>query len=483
MYRKDSERWLKHIDFIVLDMICLQLAYVLAYAISGYGFNPYAIIIYRNMAVFLELADLIVIFAYGTMKSVLKRGYYRDFVVTVKHSVMVGALAVLYLFMLQQGQKFSRLALILTIVIYLLLTYLVRELWKKFLRKKMEDGGERKLLIITSEDAAEQVVVNMKENNYARYTLAGVAVIDADWTGKKVHGVPVVANEETAAMYVCQEWIDEVLIVISEVLPYPSELIEQLTETGVTIHLNLAKITNVPGKKQFVEKVGNYTVLTTSINYASSKQLMLKRLMDIAGGLVGCILTGIICVFVGPAIYIASPGPIFFAQERVGKNGKKFKMYKFRSMYMDAEERKAELMKDNKLGDGKMFKRDFDPRVIGNKILPDGTHKTGIGDFIRRTSLDEFPQFFNVLKGDMSIIGTRPPLISETSLYELHHRARLAIKPGITGMWQVSGRSDITDFEEVVRLDKEYIENWNIGMDIKILFKTVLVVFRKDGSM
>ena len=483
MYRKDSERWLKHIDFIVLDMICLQLAYVLAYAISGYGFNPYAIIIYRNMAVFLELADLIVIFAYGTMKSVLKRGYYRDFVVTVKHSVMVGALAVLYLFMLQQGQKFSRLALILTIVIYLLLTYLVRELWKKFLRKKMEDGGERKLLIITSEDAAEQVVVNMKENNYARYTLAGVAVIDADWTGKKVHGVPVVANEETAAMYVCQEWIDEVLIVISEVLPYPSELIEQLTETGVTIHLNLAKITNVPGKKQFVEKVGNYTVLTTSINYASTRQLMLKRLMDIAGGLVGCIFTGIICIFVGPAIYIASPGPIFFAQERVGKNGKKFKMYKFRSMYMDAEERKAELMKDNKLGDGKMFKLDFDPRVIGNKILPDGTHKTGIGDFIRRTSLDEFPQFFNVLRGDMSIIGTRPPLISETNLYELHHRARLAIKPGITGMWQVSGRSDITDFEEVVRLDKEYITNWNIGLDIKILFKTVMVVFRKDGSM
>ena len=479
MYRKDSEGWLKHADFIVLDLICLQLAYVLAYAISGYGFNPYETIIYRNMAVFLELADLVVIFAYGT----IKRGYYRNFVVTLNHAVMVGALAILYLFMLQQGQDFSRLTLVLTVVIYLVLTYLVRELWKKFLRKKMEDGGERKLLIITSEDVAEQVVENMQENNYARYTLAGVAVIDADWTGKDIHGVPVVANEETAPMYVCQEWIDEVLIVVSEVLPYPADLIEKLTETGVTVHLNLAKVSNVTGKKQFVEKVGNYTVLTTSINYASTRQLMLKRLMDIAGGLVGCILTGIICIFVGPAIYIASPGPIFFAQERVGKNGKKFKMYKFRSMYMDAEERKAELMKDNKLGDGKMFKLDFDPRVIGNKILPDGTHKTGIGDFIRRTSLDEFPQFYNVLRGDMSIIGTRPPLISETNLYELHHRARLAIKPGITGMWQVSGRSDITDFEEVVRLDKEYIENWNIGMDIKILFKTVLVVFKKDGSM
>lgn len=483
MYRKDSERWIKHADFIALDMICLQLAYVLAYAISGYGFNPYNTIIYRNMAVFLELADLIVIFAYDTMKSVLKREYYEDFKVTFKHSVIVGVLAVLYLFLIQEGHIFSRLTLILTISLYIGITYSARELWKKLLRKQMEDGGERKLLIITSEAVAEQVVLSMQENNYARFTLAGVAVIDADWTGRDIHGVPVVANKENAAMYVCQEWIDEVLIVISDSLPYPSELIEQLSETGVTIHLNLGKITNVPGKKQFVEKVGNYTVITTSINYASTQQLMLKRLMDIAGGLVGCILTGIICIFVGPAIYIASPGPIFFTQERVGRNGKKFKMYKFRSMYMDAEERKAALMKDNKLGDGKMFKLDFDPRVIGNKILPDGTHKTGIGDFIRRTSLDEFPQFFNVLRGDMSIIGTRPPLISETNLYELHHRARLAIKPGITGLWQVSGRSDITDFEEVVKLDKEYIENWNIEMDIKILLKTVLVVFKEDGSM
>ena len=129
----------------------------------------------------------------------------------------------------------------------------------------------------------------------------------------------------------------------------------------------------------------------------------------------------------GPAIYLKSPGPIFFSQERVGKNGKKFKMYKFRSMYMDAEERKAELMKQNRVSDGMMFKLDFDPRVIGNKILPDGTKKTGIGNFIRVTSLDEFPQFFNVLKGDMSIVGTRPPTLDEWNKYELHHRARLPV--------------------------------------------------------
>ena len=116
--------------------------------------------------------------------------------------------------------------------------------------------------------------------------------------------------------------------------------------------------------------------------------------------------------------------------------------------------------KQNRVADGKMFKLDFDPRVIGNKILPDGTKKTGVGNFIRVTSLDEFPQFFNVLKGDMSLVGTRPPLPGEVSEYEIHHRARLAIKPGITGMWQVSGRSDITDFEEVVRLDTKYIKEW-----------------------
>ncbi len=483
MYRKDSQDWLKHIDFILLDMICLQIAFVLAYAASGYGFNPYHSMLYRNTAIVLEVADLLVIFYNDTMSNVLKRGYYKNFVVTVKHALIVGALMIAYLFALQEGQNYSRLSLILMIPIYVILTYLVRELWKYLLRKQMDEGTNRSLLIIAAQDNVHDVVRSMKENNFARYTISGVAVIDADWSGNVIEGIPVVAAREEIPSYVCNEWIDEVLIVLADDLPYPNELIRRLTETGVTIHLNLAKVKSEPGKKQFVEKVGAYTVLTTSMNYVSTYQLVLKRIMDIAGGLVGCFFTGIIFVFVAPAIYIASPGPIFFTQERVGKNGKHFKMYKFRSMYMDAEARKAELMKDNKLGDGKMFKLDFDPRVIGNRILPDGTHKTGIGDFIRRMSLDEFPQFFNVLKGDMSLVGTRPPLISETNLYELHHKARLAFKPGITGMWQVSGRSDITDFEEVVRLDKEYINNWNIELDIKILIKTVLVVLRKEGSM
>lgn len=477
---------MKHVDFIILDILCLQVALMLAYACSGYGWDIYTPILYRNVAMFLGLADLMLLICRETMKGVIRRGHFREFTMTVKQAVFIEGIALLYLFLLQEGQNYSRPVLLLMPVCYSVVAYAVRELWKWHLqKKKTSDEGKSALLIAASEDVVERVVKTIKENNYAQYIVAGISLIGGGKysVGEKIDGVPVVAEEAGIPHYVCQDWIDEVLVVTSDEVPYPGKLLSQLMETGVTVHLGLAKVMSEPGKKQFVEKIGPYTVLTTSINYASSFQLFLKRAMDIMGGLVGCIITVLLLPFVGTAIYLASPGPIFFAQERVGKNGKRFKMYKFRSMYMDAEARKAELMKDNRLGDGKMFKLDFDPRVIGNKILPDGSHKTGIGDFIRRTSLDEFPQFFNVLKGDMSIVGTRPPLISETNLYELHHKARLAIKPGITGMWQVSGRSDITDFEEVVRLDREYISNWNIGMDIKILVKTVMVVLKEDGSM
>ena len=469
---------MKHVDFIILDILCLQVALMLAYACSGYGWDIYTPILYRNVAMFLGLADLMLLICRETMKGVIRRGHFREFTMTVKQAVFIEGIALLYLFLLQEGQNYSRLVLLLMPVCYSVVAYAVRELWKWHLqKKKTSDEGKSALLIAASEDVVERVVKTIKENNYAQYIVAGISLIGGGKysVGEKIDGVPVVAEGA--------DWIDEVLVVTSDEVPYPGKLLSQLMETGVTVHLGLAKVMSEPGKKQFVEKIGPYMVLTTSINYASSFQLFLKRAMDIMGGLVGCIITVLLLPVVGTAIYLASPGPIFFAQERVGKNGKRFKMYKFRSMYMDAEARKAELMKDNRLGDGKMFKLDFDPRVIGNKILPDGSHKTGIGDFIRRTSLDEFPQFFNVLKGDMSIVGTRPPLISETNLYELHHKARLAIKPGITGMWQVSGRSDITDFEEVVRLDREYISNWNIGMDIKILVKTVMVVLKEDGSM
>lgn len=483
MYKKSSSGWMKHCDFIILDILCLQVAFVMAYILRhGLG-NPYTRELYRNMAIYLVFADIIVTFFNDTFKAVVKRGYYKEFAATTKHAVLVAMLAVFYLFAAQLGEDYSRLVLGMMGVLYLIISYGARLGWKYILKHKILEENKKSLLIIVPEADAEAVVKEVLSEQIIGYTISGIILLDSDKVGTEISGIPVVGDKETAASYICHSWVDEVLIYPAAEIAYPQQLIDEISETGVIIHVNLTELSNSTGKREFVEMFGKHTVLTLSINYMTSREALFKRTLDIVGGLIGCILTFIISIFIAPAIYIASPGPIFFSQTRVGKNGRKFKIYKFRSMYMDAEERKKELMEQNRIEDGLMFKMDFDPRIIGNKILPDGTKKTGIGDFIRRTSLDEFPQFYNVLKGNMSLVGTRPPTVDEWEKYELHHRARLATKPGITGMWQVSGRSQITDFEEVVKLDTKYINEWSTGLDLRILFKTVLTVLKRDGSM
>lgn len=481
MYKKGSKGWFKHGDFLVLDLICLHIAFVLSYVIRHGFINPYRIEVYRSMAIFLTMADIMIIFLFETLKNVLKRGYYKEFAAIVQQTLILELLATLYLFSVQDGFIYSRITLYAMGLIYLLVTYFVRLGWKRLLRKRLKDERTT-LIIITTESMAESVVHEIVDYSFERYKLAGIVVIDKNMEGQSVHKIPVVATVRTAADFVCREWVDEALVVMPPRDPLPEQLINQLSETGITVHINVGQLPEFEGKRQFVEKIGRYTVLSTSINYATDKQLLGKRILDIIGGLVGCLITIVLFVFIAPAIKKESPGPVFFTQTRIGKNGRKFKMYKFRSMYMNAEEMKKELMDQNNMKDGMMFKMDFDPRVIGNKILPNGQKKTGIGDFIRRTSLDEFPQFFNVLKGDMSLVGTRPPTLDEWEKYELRHRARLSIKPGITGLWQVSGRSKITDFEEVVKLDKQYITDWSMGLDFRILFKTIQSVIKKDGA-
>ncbi|HCD1718899.1 TPA: sugar transferase, partial [Enterococcus faecium] len=412
-----------------------------------------------------------------------KRGYYKEAVASIKQSFMLLLVCSLYLITMQDGNDYSRVSLFIMGVVYGLLTYIIRILWKGLLHHRMKNGEDVSLVIVTSQKIAKNVVRNLKEKNYGMYKLSGVIVVDRDMYGTTIGGVPVVANADNAAEYLLQNWVDEVFINVDESVPYPKELIARCSEMGLAVHMNLTKVSDSTRGKQFIGRVGDYTVITSSINVMTMRQAFIKRTIDILAGIIGCIATGVIFIFVAPVIYIKSPGPIFFAQERIGQNGKTFKMYKFRSMYMDAEERKAELMKENKMSNNLMFKMDFDPRIIGNKILPDGTKKTGIGQFIRSTSLDEFPQFYNVLMGKMSLVGFRPCLKSEYEKYDFHHRARIAMKPGITGMWQVSGRSDITDFEEVVKLDAEYIRNWSMGLDFRILFRTVKTVLHRNGSM
>lgn len=487
MYRRDAKGWLKHLDFIVLDLLTLQISFMLSYVLRHGMQNPYAIPVYANMIMFLTLCDLVIIFFTEPFRNILKRGYYREMEAIVQQALFLEAFAVFFLFASKSGEDYSRMSMFLLGLLYIPLSYVIRII-RKFVLKKNRREGDRSLLIVTSLEEAEKALASIRLNNYGIYRLAGLVLLEDDTTVSEISGVKVVANLSTAADFAQKQWVDEVLILLPDgsseaAATVPQVLINNFVEMGITVHLSLNQVLHSPGRTQIVEKVGDYTVLTTSMNYATTRQAILKRTMDILGGLVGCLITAVLFLFVAPAIYISSPGPIFFAQERIGKNGRRFKMYKFRSMYLDAEERKKELLAQNKINGGLMFKLDFDPRIIGNKILPDGTRKTGVGQFIRSTSIDEFPQFFNVLKGDMSLVGTRPPLVSEFDAYQLHHRARMAVKPGITGLWQISGRSEITDFEEVVRLDTQYISNWSMGLDMRILLQTIVTVLKRKGSM
>jgi len=265
--------------------------------------------------------------------------------------------------------------------------------------------------------------------------------------------------------------VEEVVFVYcgTDVCKNMKSLMGVCDEMGITVRVVL-DLPDFPNSKRFVSSIGTYPVLTYhSIPY-DKVSLFFKLVMDIIGAIVGLVLFSPVFLVTAIAIKLDSPGPVFFAQTRIGMNGKPFKMYKFRSMYMDADERKKEFMAQNKMKGGFMFKIDNDPRI------------TRVGAFIRKTSIDELPQFINVLLQNMSLVGTRPPTPDEVERYDREHWRRISIKPGITGIWQTSGRSDIIDFDEVVKLDKQYIDEWSLTLDIKLLCKTVSVVLKRSGA-
>lgn len=502
MYRRKVKGWLKHLDFIVLDILCLEISFILGYYIRHGGFFKISNSTYSNMCLVLILVDLVVASTFNSYHNVLKRGAYVEFVKMLQHISIVLAITAFYLFAVHQGTIISRMNIFYMLLIYMVLSYNLRLLWKRKLKKRPVSQSSTALFIVTSFDNLRETINRVVRKDYGNHFISAVAILDG--TGEKqsvydavtAHGgsvrpenkriaekLQVVANRDTLIEYLLSNWVDEILLDIPESFEMPEDIIDAIIDMGITVHMRLPEKTKIEGRRQTIGKIGDYNVITNSLGDASTAALMLKRLMDILGGLVGTVITLLLAVIVGPIIYFHSPGPIFFKQKRIGKNGRMFYMYKFRSMYPDAEERKKELMEKNRIKDGLMFKLDYDPRIIGCYKDENGKIHKGIGNFIRDMSIDEFPQFFNVVKGEMSLVGTRPPTLDEWKLYKPEHRARMSTKPGITGLWQVSGRSQITDFDQVVALDKQYIENWSLGLDIKILFKTIVVVAARKGAM
>ncbi len=404
-------------------------------------------------------------------KDFFKRKFKDELICNLKTNAIAAVLMATIAYLIQDANNYSRFIYFGTVGFSLYWMQLVHTIYRKYI---LDNRGRtrtvRNILVICKKEKAEEIVFNIiKEKSYDLW-VKGIIIVDDDMIGEKIFDIPVVADYRSMLLYATRTMVDEVFIQSScfaedEI----KEIISKFDDMGAKVNLSIDLFNMKVDIPKRMGKIGIYDTVTFSSNEIPLRMLIGKRLLDIVGGFVGVVLTGIITIVLGPLIKLESPGPIFFSQKRVGKNGRVFKIYKFRSMYMDAEERKKELMEQNEM-QGLMFKIKDDPRI------------TKVGKFIRKTSLDEFPQFWNVLKGEMSLVGTRPPTEDEFKQYKVHHKKRLGMTPGLTGVWQVSGRSDITDFEEVVNMDVEYIENWSLKRDIKILLKTIQVVLSNESG-
>ena len=470
MYQKQTGSIIKHLDFLLLDLIVMEVSFILAYVLRHGPENPFANSQYRILGVVLFLVQFLVVVFRECYRNILRRGYLQELKSVVQQNVIVMLLIIAFIFVTRAFGAYSRQVILVMWVLVTVLMYGERLVWKNVIRKRLRTGEDQQhMLVIGEEKGLEDIIQKLRQEKYWPFRITGAVVYKRNRRGDTIGDVPVVADWDEIFDYARKEVVDEVLLNLPNEDEDRKALTRNFLDMGIAVHVNLDwSQTDLPNR--VVENIGNCTVLTTSIKTATTYQIFMKRVMDIAGSLVGLLFTGILFVIIGPMIYIQSPGPILFSQIRVGRGGRKFRIYKFRSMYMDAEERKKELMAQNKMN-GLMFKMDNDPRIFP------------VGRIIRKLSIDEFPQFWNILKGDMSLVGTRPPTVDEFEQYEARHKVRLSIKPGLTGMWQVSGRSDITDFEEVVALDDKYIAEWNLRLDIKILWKTVLVVLGNKGAV
>ncbi|MBE5838026.1 sugar transferase [Butyrivibrio sp.] len=481
----------------IIDMACIVVSYVIASYMrynlkEDYGDKTLHYLVY----VLLMLVGTVYTFLANWDRNFIVRSIFYELVSVIKFDAFSAIIALVITFFLRWNLILSRIVIFNFIWIFVLLDFVIRCIFKEIYKKHISsENNIVRVVVVAEKPLVEQTVINlMNRRDSVGYKVVRAYAVDPsvktsdDLKDSSVDNgrfdARAQSNDENP-WYIGDVHVHEGIHNLTERLltdPFdevfintpniPQNSMENIIlgfeEMGITTHYNLELPGISKAHTQFDDYLG-YSVITYCMNRSSYKRLSIKRLMDIIGGFVGLVLTGIITIFLAPAIKLDSPGPVFFSQTRIGKNGRRFKIYKFRSMYVDAEERLKDLQDQNEMS-GLMFKMENDPRI------------TKVGAFIRKTSLDEFPQFLNVLKGDMSLVGTRPPTESEFEQYNEHYRRRLSMTPGLTGLWQISGRSDIQDFDEVVKLDLQYIDNWSLTEDIRILLKTVYVVLFGKGA-
>lgn len=460
---KSFDHYLKKFGILALDIGCILIALSLAYFVYPLNTMPMS-----NYLIILLLLALGYNFVNSQNRNLFARGYLIELKEVIVYNIYLLCGLVLIAFFWKKLETTSRLLTSYYFCFNIVIMYLSRVLVKVLLRRMYNDDPKKTKGILMVVEKGQEALLDTFRSGLT-YNIIGTLIVDQDQVTGTVDGNEISCTLDKLVNTVVTYQIDDVVFKLpGQGQKALFELITDFEDMGANCHYALDVPTGARGNAT-MEMFGEMFMATYTLRTQSTWQLVMKRVMDICGAVVGLILCGIISIFLIPAIKLDSPGPAIFSQIRIGKNGRRFKFNKFRSMYIDAEERKKELMKNNEM-DGLMFKMEDDPRI------------TKVGKFIRKTSLDEFPQFWNVLIGDMSLVGTRPPTEDEFNKYNGHYKRRLMMTPGITGLWQVSGRSSITDFDEVVKLDLEYIDNWSLLGDIKILFKTVISVIKRDGA-
>lgn len=473
---EQSKDKIKNILLYLVDVASLFISYILAgwlWLVIYKGFEEQYIV---SDKLGIEVGAMIISYAFiilffNANQNFFKRDKLNELFNVIKTNVMFASLFVVILFAKRSADTFSRGVYFLTIFLNIVIMFILHVLVKYYLTKvRIKSKRIDRMLIVTYSDRVEDIIKRVKKRSEYNRNIDGIVILDKDMAGETILDYPVVANRDDIIDYVKLQIMDEVLLDMpaNEYKRMRKDIME-LESMGVVVSMSITQLREFEEYKTTIGMIGDVPVVRFASVFHDYNKLLIKRLIDIVGALVGIAITLVVTIFLAPILLIESPGPLFFKQKRVGRNGRFFYMYKFRSMYKDAEARKKELMDKNEMN-GLMFKMTDDPRI------------TKVGKFIRKTSIDELPQFFNVLKGDMSLVGTRPPTVDEFKQYEGHHKRRLSMKPGITGLWQVSGRSDIEDFEEVVMLDLKYIDNWCVTEDLKILAKTVKVIIFGSGA-
>ena len=376
--------------------------------------------------------------------------------------LLTGAIYLLHASAIPRGLVLITLALVLVSL------SVRRLLYRVFLYRAFERGvGTRNVLIIGTGPEAHALRHHVDNIRHLGYSFKGFIELPGTTSRYVEESGDVVGDLDTMFQHARKHFVDEIFFTT----PHERGLVQEVLQKARHYGVNLRVVPDMYDGLAWnspIEYIGQFPTIPLHCGDVPELALVLKRVVDVVFSALTLIVLSPVLLAVAIAIKLDSHGPVFYASERIGKRGRVFRCMKFRTMVRDAEKRQAEIMHMNER-QGVLFKISNDPRI------------TPLGRFLRKYSLDELPQFFNVLKGDMSIVGPRPPLASEVREYKLSHLRRLDVMPGITGLWQVQGRQD-PSFDSYISLDVTYIENWSVWLDLKIILRTVAVVFAGTGT-